>query len=137
MTPPKRAKEVQGQIDDLLSEVFKRHDVFFAFSEAQVEEQKKEGIEYAYNRSLNMFYNIKSRGKVIKEMEAAVDEGIALDKQLNTKEQIIIRELLNYECFYTGSPADAIEKLEDYDYTKEEVVEVFKKYFNYFMETLN
>ena len=99
--------------------------------------QKKEGVEYIYSKSLDMFYNIKSKGQIYKDMEEAIDKAIAIDKEQNSKEAIILRELLNYECFYTGSPRDAIEALKDYDYTKEEVLEVFRANFNRVVEELN
>lgn len=130
-------KEIQVIRDELLTEVFNKHDVFFAFSNKQVEEQKKEGVEYIYNSSLNMFYNIKSKDTIYKDMEEAIDKAIAIDKEQNTKEAIILRELLNYECFYTGSPRDAIEALKDYSYTKEDVLEVFRANFNRIVEELN
>lgn len=130
-------KEIQVIRDELLTEVFNKHDVFFAFSDKQVEEQKKEGVEYIYSSSLNMFYNIKSKDTIYKDMEEAIDKAIAIDKEQNSKETIILRELLNYECFYTDSPRDAIEALKDYSYTKEEVLEVFRANFNRIVEELN
>ena len=130
-------KEIQAIKDNLLSEVFKKHDVIFAFSDKQFEEQKVEGVEYLYSRSLGMFYNKKSKDTIYKDMEEAIDKAIAIDKETNSKESIILRELLNYECFYTGSPIDAIEALKDYDYTKEEVIEVFNSNFNRVVEEQN
>ena len=77
-----------------------------------------------------MFYNSATPGNIFKDMEAAVDKGIEIDKAQNDKEAIIIRELANYECFYTGNPEDAVERLKDYNYTPEEVIAVFNKNFN-------
>ena len=127
-------KEIQTITDNLLSEVFKKHDVIFAFSDKQFEEQKVEGVEYLYSRSLGMFYNKKSKDTIYKDMEEAIDKAIAIDKETNSKESIILRELLNYECFYTGNPGDAITRLEEYNYTKEEVLEVFNNNFNRIVE---
>ena len=129
-TPTKQAKEIQHIIDDLLTEVFKKYGAFFAFSEKQLEEQKKPGVKYSYSSKLNMFYNSATPGNIFKDMEAAVDKGIEIDKAQNDKEAIIIRELANYECFYTGNPEDAVERLKDYNYTPEEVIAVFNKNFN-------
>ena len=129
-----QAKEIQHVIDNLLSEVFKKYGVFFAFSEAQVQEQKQPGVKYAYSSDLNMFYNIETPGNIFEEMTAAVDKGREIDKQQNGKDEIILRELLNYECFYTGNPGDAITRLEEYNYTKEEVLEVFNNNFNRIVE---
>ena len=130
-----QATEIQPLRDALLSEVFKKHDAFFAFSDKQYEEQKKPEIEYLYSRSLNMFYNIKGKGQIYKDMEEAIDKATAQDKENNSKEAIILRELLNYECFYTGNPEDAIEALDSsHSYTKEEVLEVFRANFNRIVE---
>lgn len=125
-----QAKEIQHVIDNLLSEVFKKYNVFFAFSEAQVQEQKQPGIKYSYSSDLNMFFNSETPGNIFEEMTAAVDKAREIDKQQNSKEAIILRELLNYECFYTGNPSDAITLLEEYNYTKKEVLEVFNNNFN-------
>ena len=129
-----QATEIQPLRDALLTEVFKKYGVFFAFSDAQVQEQKQPGIKYSYSSDLNMFYNSETPGNLFEEMTAAVDKGIEIDKQQNGKDEIILRELLNYECFYTGNPGDAITKLEDYNYTKKEVIEVFNNNFNRIVE---
>ena len=39
---------------------------------------------------------------------------------------IIKRELSNYECYYTGEIEDAVDTLEDYGITYEQVLKVFK-----------
>lgn len=77
-----------------------------------------------------MFFNSETPGNIFEEMTAAVDKAREIDKQQNSKEAIILRELLNYECFYTGNPSDAITLLEEYNYTKKEVLEVFNNNFN-------
>ena len=132
----KRCEDIQKIKDDLLTEVFNKYGTFFAFSDAQFKEQREEGVEYVSLGS-GMITPKATAGEMLKDMDKAIDNAIAKDKELNSKEAIILRELLNYECFYTGSPRDAIEALKDYDYTKEEVLEVFRANFNRVVEELN
>ena len=48
------------------------------------------------------------------------------DIEENGIEKIIKRELGNYECYYTGEIEDAVEALEDYGITHEQVSNVFR-----------
>ena len=38
---------------------------------------------------------------------------------------IIYREFSNHECFYVGDYTEAIEKVEDYPITPEEIIKVY------------
>ena len=57
-----------------------------------------------------------------------IEEAQRRDKQLHTKEQIILRELINYECFYICDFTDAVQPLEAYGYTTKDIQPIFIKY---------
>lgn len=128
------AKSVKDITDKLLSKVFRDNDVFFAFNREQIEEKKKPGIKYAYNKSMNMFYNIEKKDTIYQELDKAIEEAQAIDKQLHTKEQIILRELINYECFYICDFADVVAPLEAYGYTVKDIQPIFLKYLQKYSE---
>lgn len=128
------AKSVKDITDKLLSKVFKEHDVFFAFSQEQIEEQKKLGIKYRVNSSMNMFYNIEKKDTIYLEMDNAIEEAQRIDKELHTKEQIILRELINYECFYICDFTDVVEPLQAYGYTLQDIQPIFIKYLQKYSE---
>ena len=128
------AKSVKEITDKLLSKVFKEHDVFFAFNREQIEEQKKPGIKYRANSSMGMFYNIEKKDTIYLEIDKAIEEAQRIDKELHTKEQIILRELINYECFYICDFTDVVEPLQDYGYTLQDIRSIFYKYLQKYSE---
>lgn len=62
----------------------------------------------------------------VEEVKKGLDEiyknGIKQDLAENQIDDIIKRELCNYECYYTGDPEDAIEALEDYENITPEMI---------------
>jgi hypothetical protein len=116
------------------SELFKNKKVFFAFSG----EQFKEGIKKSnltketkmVNMGQGMFCPSENVKEVIDQMDLIYKESIAEDMKQG-KGKVILRELYNHECFYTGDITDCIEKLSDYPITEEEIKNVyFKNYKN-------
>jgi hypothetical protein len=116
------------------SELFKNKKVFFAFSG----EQFKEGIKKSnltketkmVNMGQGMFCPSENVKEVIDQMDLIYKESIAEDMRQG-KGKVILRELYNHECFYTGDITDCIEKLSDYPITEEEIKNVyFKNYEN-------
>lgn len=60
-------------------------------------------------------------------LDTIQDEGIKLDIQENGIDNIIKRELQNYECYYTGDISNAVGFLQQYEITEEQVQEVYMK----------
>ena len=112
------------------SKLFKEKKVFFAFSN----EQFKEGVEKHKLTKENkmvkmgggMFCPSGNVKEVIDQMDLIYKESIIEDMKQG-KEKVILRELGNHECFYTGDYSDCINKLEDYPIKKSEIKEVFYK----------
>ena len=120
-----KMKTLNDYTSDKISAVLEKHGAFFAFSNAQFEEKRVEGVEYV--RNLNgMVMPKESKFQLIKEINEIYAEGVKQDITENGLTAIIKRELSNYECYYTGDIEDAVEALEDYGVTHEQVLTVFQ-----------
>lgn len=107
------------------TEAFKKHGAFFAFSGSQFNENKIEGVKYA-DCGHGLICPKDNADALIKELDEINKNGIKQDIEENGIEKIIKRELGNYECYYTGEIDDAVEALEDYGITREQILTVFK-----------
>ena len=132
-TNDQKCEDIQKIKDDLLTKVFEKYGTFFAFSDKQFNEQKKDGVKYV-SLGAGMITPKDTADAMLKELDKAIDTAQAKDKELNSKEQIILRELINYECFYVCSPAEAIENLKPYNYTESEIIEVYNNHFKEYHE---
>ncbi len=108
-------------IQDNQTKCFDANGVFFAFSDKQFEEQKKDGVKYA-SLGAGLLCPVDSVSKFITEHALIVKNGITQDIEQNGKEEIIRRELANHECYYTNDAEDCIEALEGYGFTPEEII---------------
>lgn len=61
-------------------------------------------------------------------IDNVVTTGIQMDIKENGKEYVILRELRNYECFYSWDLHDCICALSDYPITEEEIETAFHKH---------
>ena len=68
--------------------------------------------------------------KLYQELETIYKDAILEDIKLHTLDRIILRELENHECFYTGDITDCVEKLKDYrNISEEKILKIYKKNF--------
>ena len=115
------------------SELWDKKKVFFAFNKKQFEE----GMEKHYltsndkivNMGQGMFCPSENVEDVINEMDNIYKESIKEDMKRG-KDKVILRELSNHECFWTGDITDCIEKLENYPITEEEILKVYRKNYD-------
>lgn len=112
----------QQGITDLLNQ----HGGFFAFSDAQFNEKKKEGVEYV-GCGHGLIAPKENAKALVDGLIANGDRAVQQDIQENGKEAIISRELYNHEAFYTGDIEDTYEALTIYGFTREDVQLVFHK----------
>lgn len=115
-------------------ELFKSKKVFFAFSNEQF---KKGLLEHKIVKDVKMasmgagMYCPKSNAKDVAESLDIIYKESIIEDMKQGKEKVILRELINHECFYIGDITDCIEKLSDYPITEEEIKNVyFKNYEN-------
>lgn len=119
-------KYLSDYITEKQSALFKKHGVFFAFSEKQYEEQKREGVVYV-SLGMGTLCPKENAKAFIEEHHNVVNEGIAEDIAENGIDGVILRELDNHEAYYTGDATSTVESLEGYPVTREQVWELFRK----------
>ncbi|TCU04016.1 DUF7659 family protein [Vibrio crassostreae] len=106
------------------TQAFNEAGAFFAFSNKQFDEAKKEGVKYA-SLGMGLICPVDNAKQLMTRLDSIAQEGIAEDIEENGKKAIIRRELFNHECFYTNDICDCVEKLEGYGIFYDEVYEVF------------
>lgn len=117
-------KYLQDYMEEAQTKAFEKAGAFFAYSNKQFDEQKKQGVRYV-SVGLGLICPKDTVAALINELAAIAKQGIKDDLAENGKEGVIKRELANYECFYTGDPSGAVEALEGYGISEEEIMEVF------------
>lgn len=111
------------------SALFKEYGVFFAFSQKQFDEQRKEGVRYVSAE----FGMILPKDKVDAFMDAhqkLIEENQARHKAEVDMDEYILYELYNHESFYTGRTSDALRAVwaNFPDCTQEDVSRVYRSY---------
>ena len=84
---------------------------------------------------LSLVSSLKSESKLLKsdykneekKISTIQKEGIEQDIKENGIDNIIKRELFNYECFYTYDYSDCVDALSEYNITEEQVKKVFNE----------
>lgn len=119
-------KYLSHYIQDAQTELLNRLGGFFAFSQSQLDEQKKEGVEYA-SASFGLIAPKDNMKELLEGLENIYKLGIEKDKAENGIENIIKRELSNHEAYYTMSINATFNAISDYGVTREQVLEIFNK----------
>tara|TARA_Y100001973_G_scaffold5113_1_gene7208 strand:+ start:294 stop:689 length:396 start_codon:yes stop_codon:yes gene_type:complete len=121
-------KYLSDYTEEKTSEVLNKYGAFFAFSDKQFNENKKENIKYSrlYGGLIAPSENAK---KIMSELKKVTEEGINQDIKENGIKNIIHRELANYECQIVGDITDAYDILKDYGITKKQVLKEYKIFY--------
>ena len=124
------AKDLEAKKEELQNAIFKECKVFFAFGEDQLRENKaKAGILDGENIAPWMgggFCLADKRKALCEGLDKLIDAYSAARVRLNGLDSVILYELRNHECFYTGDYRDAYDALEHYkEVTLEEVERVY------------
>ena len=112
------------------TELFKKTGTIFAFSDKQFEEQEVKGKKYSKYVSLGsgMITPKEYANKVIETLSKIHKKAVNQDLKDNGKDQVILRELLNHEAFYTGEIEDTIHSLEGYkEISEDDISQIFGK----------
>jgi hypothetical protein len=118
-------KYLQDYQEEAQTALFKKTGAFFAFSNKQFDEEKKEGVKYVHLGAGLICPKVNAK-ELNEKLDAIYKDAIKKDIAENGIEAIIKRELYNHECFYTGDITDCVSKLQDYPTTKEEIWNVYK-----------
>ncbi len=119
-------KYLSDYIGAAQSELFDRMGIFFAFSNEQLAEKQKDGIEYV-SLGMGMICPKDNTKQFLQEHNSIVDTGMKQDLAENSREGVILRELENHECFYTGDYMDCFPVLDGYGITEDEIKAVYNK----------
>ena len=122
-------KTLQSYIEAAQTKLFNDTGAFFAFSNKQFNECRKEGVKYA-SLGAGLICPSDKAQMLVDGLESIIKSGIAQDIAENGIDKIIARELANYEAFYTYEIDDTVDALEDYGITREQVQAVFKRIAN-------
>lgn len=117
-------KYLSDYMSDAQTASLDKHGAFFAFGKKQFDEKAVEGVKYVQTGS-GMIVPKENVETLMAELEKIYDDAIAQDISENGIDGIISRELGNYECDYTGNIDDAVEALENYGITREQVKAIF------------
>jgi len=103
----------------------KKYGVFFAFSAKQFNDQCQKNVLYTDLGAGTICPKDKAK-EFLKAHAAIIEAGIAKDIAENGKESIIRRELANHECYYTGEIEQCVDALEDYGFSYDDILNVFR-----------
>lgn len=119
-------KYLSEYIQDAQTAAFEEAGAFFAFSTAQFNEAKTEGVKYS-SLGGGLICPVGKGQELMDKLDAIVKAGIAQDIEENGKDGIINRELANHECYYTCDITSCVDCLEGYGITAEEIRIVFHR----------
>jgi len=115
------AEYTAGPIEDAMATA----GAFFAFGTEQFDERKVEGVKYT-QMGMGLICPEKTAAQLQLSLATIHVQGIKDDIADNGLRAIVIRELNNYECYYTGDATEAFPALELYPVTREDILKVFK-----------
>jgi len=119
-------KYLQEYIEEAQTKAFNKAGAFFAFSDKQFDEQKKEGVEYV-SMYAGLICPKENTDTLHTELENIYKAGIEQDIAENGREAIVKRELNNHEAYYTGDTTSTIEALSEYKtITPEDINHIFR-----------
>ena len=119
-----KTKTIKQYTEEKTTALFDKTGAFFAFSTAQFDEAKKEGVKYV-SMGAGLICPKENAETLIKEFNEINKAAIEQDKTDNGAETIIKRELYNYECFYVCDIRDAVKALKKYGYSEAEIKAVY------------
>jgi len=119
-------KYLSDYMEEKQTALFKKTGTFFAFSQKQFEEGRKDNVKYV-NLGQGMLTEKPFVEEVINGLDKIYKDSIKQDFKENGRDGIILRELLNHEAFYVGNIEDTVHKLEDYPITEDDISYIYQK----------
>lgn len=117
-------KFLSDYTQDAQTKLFNETGAFFAFGNQQFLESRIEGVKYVHAGG-GLYCPKQNFDQLDKGLDIIQQAGINQDIEENGIDNIIKRELFNYESFYTGDYSNALETLKQYNITEEKVSEMF------------
>ena len=132
-----KMKYLQDYMETKQTHTFDKYGVFFAFSRKQLTEGKQKLLNNGLlleNEKLTsfdsgMFCPSKNADIVFATLDTIHDEAIKQDIAENGIENIINRELGNYETQLSGDISSTVEALSDYGINEEQIQKYYKEVY--------
>jgi hypothetical protein len=121
------------QDDTKMSAILDEHGAFFAFNMTQYTAKAVEGTEYV-NMGQGLICPEDNAEALVEALAEFSANLIKEDKEANSIEAIVQRELVNHEAQITGSIEPTVEALFGYDIPLTVIHEEFNKYMSYCIE---
>lgn len=121
-------KYLSNYISEKQTAVFNETGAFFAFSDKQFLENKKDGIKYVHMGG-GLICPEEKAGELVTGLDNVYKAGIKQDLEENGRGGVIKRELANHEAYYTGDIDSTVEVLTPYGITREEIQAIYKEEF--------
>ena len=121
-------KYLSDYVQDKQTELFDTTGAFFAFSNKQFDEAKKDNVNYV-SLGAGLIAPKDNAKELMKGLETIHTQGIAEDIKENGKEAIIQRELGNHEAQITGDISDTVDSLDGYGITEAEIKAGYSVFF--------
>ena len=115
------------------SELLDNLGAFFAFSNAQFEEARREGVDYV-RAAHGMLCPRDNVEKLFKGLANIQREGIKRDLAENGKRGIIHRELANHDAQITSDIDDTADAVAAYGITRAEIMAEWPSFFQHCVE---
>lgn len=119
-------KYLNDYTEDQINKIMEQYGAFFAFSNQQFDEKKKEGIKYV-SCGAGLICPKDNAMQLMKDVIDVGQKGRKQDIQENGHEAIIKRELINHEAYYTGDVDSTVDALDGYNITREAIVAIYNK----------
>jgi len=119
-------KYLQDYMSEGTSEIMDRLGAFYAFGQKQFDDAKVEGVKYITNGSGLVCPKVNYK-QLQEELNQNYKNALKQDMKENNIDDIILRELINYECFYDGDLSECLNTLKDYRVSEKQVIKVYHK----------
>lgn len=120
-------KHLSDYINTATNMALENAGAFWAFGQSQFDEQKKPGVVYV-NCGAGLVCPKANAGELLKRLKRIGSAAIKRDLKENGAQKIILRELSNHECGYTGDISPVVANLADYGITEDEIKTVYREH---------
>lgn len=126
-------KYLSDYMEDAQTKAFTKHGAFFAFSKEQMREQQKAEEQYV-SCGAGLIAPRATAKSLMLELNEIHDNAIKLDIAENGIKAIIHRELGNHECQIVGDYSEAVDVLQPYGITEDQVKAEWREFWNICVE---
>lgn len=120
-------KYLSDYANEKVNKVLDEYGAFFAFSNDQFDEKADPDVVYVRIGSSGLIGPKDRASEVVEKLDEAYAAAREEDLAENGVDGVVLRELNNHECFYTGDPEPAVDACTPYGISKETVIARFHR----------